>query len=398
MMMNKPVNKIEKLIEEFCPQGVEFRALGEVIKSLKTGLNPRKNFILNTDDAKNYYVTVRELGGIRIDFLDKTDKVNDEALGLINNRSNLEAGDILFSGTGTVGRTALIVENPKNWNIKEGVYTIKPDKNSIHSKFLLYYLNSIHAVGQYEKKIVGSPVISLPMKEFKKILIPIPPLTIQKEIVKILDNFTRLEAELEAELEARKKQYMYYREELLSFGDDVEFRTLGEVYKFKYGKGNTIPTVGGQYPVYGSNGVVGTHNEFNSENSPVIGHIGAYAGIVNWGHGKHYVTYNGVICKIIVDFVTPKYAYYQLLKQDFNSMAHSASQPFVSYDMLNKVLIPIPSLSKQKEIVAILDKFDVLVNDISAGLPSEIAARKKQYEYYRNQLLTFEPLEAQDAN
>jgi type I restriction enzyme S subunit len=121
------------LIEELCPQGVEFRALGEVIKSLKTGLNPRKNFILNTNDAENYYVTVRELGGICINFLDKTDKVNDEALKLINNRSNLEAGDILFSGTGTVGKTALIAEYPKNWNIKEGVYTIKPDKKSIHS-------------------------------------------------------------------------------------------------------------------------------------------------------------------------------------------------------------------------------------------------------------------------
>ena len=117
--------------------------------------------------------------------------------------------------------------------------------------------------------------------------------------------------------------------------DEVAFRALGEVYDFKYGKGNTIPTIGGQYPVYGSNGVVGTHNEFNSEDSPVIGHIGAYAGIVNWGYGKHYVTYNGVMCKIKADFVTPKYAYYQLLKQDFNSMAHSASQPFVSYGMLN---------------------------------------------------------------
>jgi len=200
---------------------VEFRALGEVIKSLKTGLNPRKNFILNTDDAKNYYVTVRELGGIRIDFLDKTDKVNDEALGLINNRSNLEAGDILFSGTGTVGRTALIVEDPKNWNIKEGVYTIKPDKNSIHSKFLLYYLNSIHAVGQYEKKIVGSPVISLPMKDFKKIQIPIPPLSKQKEIVAILDKFDALVNDistgLPAEIAARKKQYEYYRNQLLEF-------------------------------------------------------------------------------------------------------------------------------------------------------------------------------------
>jgi len=162
---------------------------------------------------------------IRINFLDKTDKVNDEALGLINNRSNLEAGDVLFSGTGTVGKTALIAEDPKNWNIKEGVYTIKPDKKSIHSKFLLYYLNSIHAVGQYEKKIVGSPVISLPMKEFKKLQIPIPPLSKQKELVAILDKFDALVNDistgLPAELKARRQQYEYYREQLLTFQEKI---------------------------------------------------------------------------------------------------------------------------------------------------------------------------------
>lgn len=75
----------------------------------------------------------------------------------------------------------------------------------------------------------------------------------------------------------------------------MEWKPLGKVYKFQYGKGNTIPTTGGKYPVYGSNGIVGTHSEFNSEDSPVIGHIGAYAGIVNWGKGKHFVTYNGII-------------------------------------------------------------------------------------------------------
>jgi len=153
--------------------------------------------------------------------------------------------------------------------------------------------------------------------------------------------------------------------------------------------GNTIPKIGGDYPVYGSNGIVGTHNEFNSEDSPVMGHIGAYAGIVNWGKGKHFVTYNGVICKLISDLVSPKYAYYQLLKQDFNSMAKNEAQPFVSYTELNKVLIPIPDPVEQARIVAILDKFDTLTTSIAEGLPREIELRQKQYEYYRNLLLTF---------
>lgn len=118
-------------------------------------------------------------------------------------------------------------------------------------------------------------------------------LAIQAKIVRILDTFTALTAALTAELTAeltdRKKQYNYYRDRLLTFEKgEVEWKTLGEVYKFQYGMGNTIPTLGGEYPVYGSNGIVGTHNEFNSEDSPVIGHIGAYAGIVNWGAGKHF--------------------------------------------------------------------------------------------------------------
>ena len=216
-------------------------------------------------------------------------------------------------------------------------------------------------------------------------------LAIQVEIVRILDAFTAMTAELTAELNMRKKQYNYYRDQLLSFeeGEGVKPMSIGDIYDFQYGKGNTIPTEGGQYPVYGSNGVVGTHHEFNSEDSPVIGHIGAYAGIVNWGKGKHFVTYNGVICKHKSNEVLPQFAYYILLAQDFGSKAKNPSQPFVSYDTLKEPVVLIPSLAKQKRIVAILDKFDALTNSITEGLPREIELRQKQYEYYRDLLLSF---------
>ncbi len=163
------MSNIDILIAQHCPNGVEFKELGEIIISLKTGLNPRKNFVLNTAKAMNYYVTVRELNGINVAFHDKTDRVNDEALKLINNRSNLEIGDVLFSGTGTIGRTALVQREPKNWNIKEGVYVIKPKKELIFSKFLLFFLNSGQAKQQIDNKIVGSPVRSIPMAELKKV-------------------------------------------------------------------------------------------------------------------------------------------------------------------------------------------------------------------------------------
>jgi len=125
------MNFLEKLLDGVT---VEWKALDEVIISLKTGLNPRQNFQLNTADAEGYYVTVREIQDGKVTFLDKTDRVNKRALELINNRSNLEAGDLLFSGTGTVGRTAVIEKKPHNWNIKEGVYAIKPNLSKIHSR------------------------------------------------------------------------------------------------------------------------------------------------------------------------------------------------------------------------------------------------------------------------
>jgi len=196
-------------------------ALNEIIISLKTGLNPRKNFKLNTPDARNYYVTVRELTGLDVVFVDKTDRVNDAALKLINNRSNLEVGDVLFSGTGTVGRTALVKEKPVHWNIKEGVYVIKPNQNIVNSKFLLFYLNTQHAKKQIKNKIVGSPVISIPMAELKKIIIPVPSTAKQEQTIAILDKFEALVSSisigLPAELNARRKQYEYYREKLLTF-------------------------------------------------------------------------------------------------------------------------------------------------------------------------------------
>ncbi|WP_298065208.1 restriction endonuclease subunit S [uncultured Acinetobacter sp.] len=311
----------------------------------------------------------------------------------LNEDKYCDKGDLLYAWSASFG--------PRIWEGDKVIYhyhiwKVVPDANMINKKFL-YYLLEWDTKALKAEHGTGSTMMHVGKGSIEKRLVPIPcpenpkkSLSIQAEIVRILDAFTAHTAELTAELTARKKQYNYYRDKLLSFEEgEVEWKTLGEVYKFQYGTGNTIPTVGGDYPVYGSNGIVGSHNEYNSEDSPVIGHIGAYAGIVNWGHGKHFVTYNGVICKHIDHEVNSRYAYYQLLKQDFNAMAKSASHPFISYAALNKVLIPIPSPQEQARIVAILDKFDALTNSITQGLPREIKLRQQQYEYYRDLLLSF---------
>lgn len=224
---------------------VEWKPLGEVLLSVKTGLNPRHFFTLNTENAKNYYITIRELRGGKIIPSDKTDKMNDEALKLCQKRSNLEVGDILFSGTGTIGEMAIIKEDPTNWNIKEGVYSLKPNLSIVTSGYICHILNSQEIKNKILNKSVGGTVKSIPMKELQQIQIPLPPLSVQQEIVRILDIFTQLEAELEAELDCRKRQYEYYRNALLSFDDlenrgynslinnKIQYKTLGEVAEYE---------------------------------------------------------------------------------------------------------------------------------------------------------------------
>jgi type I restriction enzyme S subunit len=204
---------------------VRWMMLGDVIISLNTGLNPRQFFRLNTDDAHNYYVTIREIQLNQIIVSEKTDRINDEAMRLCNNRSNLEVGDVLFSGTGTIGETAIIEENPINWNIKEGVYAIKPIQEIISSRFLMYLLKSQQIRTRYMKKAAGGIVKSVPMRDMRKLTVPVPPLAEQERIVAILDRFDALVNDitigLPAEIEARRKQNEYYRDKLLTFKEAV---------------------------------------------------------------------------------------------------------------------------------------------------------------------------------
>ena len=195
--------------------------LSDVLISLKTGLNPRKFFRLNTEDAKGYYVTVRELGNRQVKYWESKDKVNQDALNRINERANLGINDVLFSGTGTIGRVSLIEKEPKEWNVKEGIYILKPNVKIINPVFLMYLMKSNYMKRIYSDYIVGSPVASVPMRDLKNVKFDLPSMNEQEKIVKILDKFDNLCNNiiegLPAEIELRRKQYEYYRNKLLSF-------------------------------------------------------------------------------------------------------------------------------------------------------------------------------------
>lgn len=170
------------------PEEWEVRKLADVSLSLHTGLNPRKFFELNPDGATNFYVTIREMRDGEIVFTENTARINDEALKLCNNRSCLEAGDILFSGTGTIGESALLKETPKNWNIKEGIYSIKPKQDMVLPAMLYYVVSSHLFLSVARVKAVGTGVKSVPMRELLNVQFAKPPLPAQRAIVAYLDE------------------------------------------------------------------------------------------------------------------------------------------------------------------------------------------------------------------
>ena len=383
------MSKIEDLINKLCPNGVEFKPLNEIFKQFSgmTGVsnkwkeNGNCKFIDYMNAYKNLKIDVNRLESATVKKLEQ---------------NKLAKGDILLtSASETPDECAIssVIEE----DIADDVFMddhlfgirLKDEyKKYINTSYINYYMHTNSFRKDVFKAVRGVTRFYISIDTFMNIL------EVQHEIVHILDDFTLLSAELSAELKARQKQYEYYLHHLLDIKEGKEM-TIGDIYDFKYGTGNTIPEGGGEYPVYGSNGMVGYYSEYNSEDAPVIGHIGAYAGIVNWAKGKHFVTYNGVICKHKNMNVDKRYAYYILLTQDFIGEQKGA-QPFVSYDALKKPIVKIPELKEQQRIVNILDRFDKLCNDISEGLPAEIEARQKQYEYYRDKLLTFKELEVNE--
>lgn len=232
-----------------------------------------------------------------------------------------------------------------------------------------------------------------------RLRVPIPPLEVQREIVQVLDSFTELEAELEAgleaELEARRLQYAHYRSSLLS-GSRERVVPLGELLELKAGKFIAAAEISAErgdtnaYPCFGGNGIRGFVPTWSHEGDRVlIGRQGALSGNVRRANGRFYATEHAVVA-------TPREAldtswlFHALTSMDLNQYVSKGAQPGLAVSTINAVPIEVPTLQEQIEIGETLDKFDALVNDLSIGLPAELAARRKQYEYYRDKLLTFE--------
>jgi len=359
---------------------VEWKKLGEVVE-LKRGRVLSKTFL--QDNKGNYpvYSSQTALNGEigRISTYD----FNQEALTWTTDGAN--AGTVFYR-KGKFSITNVC-----------GLITID-DTNELNYKFLFYWL-SVEAQ-KYVYAGMGNP--KLMSNQVAKILIPLPPLSVQEEIVRILDKFTTLEAELEAELDCRKRQYEYYRNQLLSFDmlnkreqrlNNVNIKSLEEIVEIKRGRRLVRKELSGtgRYAVFqNSMTPLGYFDNSNVDGDSTFiisagaaGEIG-YSSVDFWAADDiYYFIPSTMVCS--------KYLYYFLLTKQsaIKGQVRRASVPRLAKSAFAKIQIPIPSLSEQHRIVSILDKFDTLVTSISEGLPKEIELRRKQYEYYREQLLSF---------
>ena len=264
------------------------------------------------------------------------------------------------------------------------------DKN-VEVKYVYYFLKCNEDYFQKIGSKMQMPQISTPDTE--KYLIPIPPLQIQQKIVDILDKFTKLTAELTAELTARKQQYEYYRDELLTFGDDVEWKELNEIAEIKRGVRLVRSQLfeDAEYPVYqNSMKPLGYYDQSNvSSNTAFVIGAGA-AGEIGYSFTDFWAADDCFYfeCSSVLQ---DRYLYHVLVNQKtyISSQVRRSSIPRLARIVLEKVRVPIPSIDKQAQIVEILDKFDALTNSITEGLPREIELRQQQYEYYRDLLLSF---------
>lgn len=402
------MNTLSKLLNELCPDGVEYKTIDSISSKISSGGTPKTN---NT----SYY-------GGNIPWL-RTQEVNFSEIsqtsmyitekGLENSSAKwIPRNCVIVAMYGaTVGKVAI---NKIPLTTNQACCNIKLNEKIASFKYVYYCLSNMY---DYIKSLGQGSQTNISAKIVKKIIIPIPPLPVQEEIVRILDNFTELTEELTAELTARKKQYEYYRN--LFFNVDFRhFKKLGDLCELKagatpkttikeYWENGTIPWM--------SSGEVNLKKVYKTEkcitlkgydncSTKLVPKESVIIALAGQGKTRGTVAMNMIplctnqsLCSLICGKeINPYYLYY-FLQTQYENLRYISSgdgnRGGLNLKMLSTYMVPSPPLEEQQRIVDILDRFDKLCNDISEGLPAEIEARQKQYEYYRDKLLTFKPLE-----
>ena len=389
------MSRIDELLAGHCPGGVEVRALGEIAELVRGNGMPRTMLTDSGVGAIHYgqiYTRYGAWATSTFSFVSPEDAVR---------LTKADPGDVIVTNTSEnledVGKAVAWLGDAQI--VTGGHATVI--KHQLEPKFLAYWFQSPSFYAQKKALATGTKVIDISARQLAKVLIPVPPSQIQQEIVRALDKFTQLEAELEAELEVRRRQFEHYRSKIVQnsqLGDALSLREIESRDIVKLGRGKVISKTDlaanpGDYPVYSSSGA----------NTGEFGRYGHYMfddERITWsvdGGGRffyrhpHRFSVTNVSGWMTIDpaVLRVKYLYYVLTVQwemqkfDYTRKAH----PSVIRDVYQ---VAIPALDEQDKVIAQLGAFDQLVNDLTSGLPAEIAARRKQYEYYRDKLLTFE--------
>ena len=385
------MNKLDELIKELCPNGVEYKELGEIVKSQR-GKTITKELIKDGD--------IPVISG-------------GQKPAYYHNESNRKGEVITVAGSGAYAGFVMYWDKPI---FVSDAFSIECDKSYLNIKYIYYFLQNNQMKIHSLKKGGGVPHVYF--KDMQKFLVPVPPLEVQNEIVRILDNFTALTAELTAELTARKKQYSWYRDYLLKFENKVKMVKIGDLFEFKnginkdkgsFGKGTPIINYVNVYKknkIYFEDlkGLVEASNDelvrygvkrgdvFFTRTSETIEEIGYTSVLLE---DIENCVFSGFLLRArpITDLLLPEYCAYCFSTSNIRNTIIKKStyttRALTNGTSLSQIEIPLPPLEVQKRIVEVLDNFEKICNDLNIGLPAEIEARQKQYEFYRNYLLTF---------
>ena len=363
-----------------CPNGVEFKTLGEVCEM-------KRGSTITANQAEDGDIPVIAGG---------------QKPAYFHNQSNREGKNITVAGSGAYAGYVAYWEQPI---FVSDAFTVTPKETFLDIKFVYYYLTNIQDKIYHTKK--GSGVPHVHPSSIADFEIPLPPLEIQKKIVECLDKFSALAAELQAELQLRRKQYEYYRTQLLTPHSDCnsatksddaqwEWKTLGEVCEMKAGihinAADIRDAIDSEYlyPCFGGNGIRGYVKSYSIIGEyPIIGRQGALCGCVNYAQDKFYATEHAVVVKPYKGY-SSRYLFHMLTFADLNQYKSQGAQPGLAVGNLKTLKYAFPPLAEQARIVAILDKFEKLITSMEEGIPAEQIRQQKRYEHFRDLLLAFD--------
>lgn len=410
------MSKLEELIEQYCPDGVEYVRLGDVM-SIQRGASPRpiQNYL--TDDE--YGIPWIKIGDVSIEskYITSTkERVTKE--GAAKSRF-LKKGSFILSNSMSFGRPYIL---EIDGCIHDGWISMCDFEKHLLPDFLYYLLRSSVVQDFWISKAnSGGAVTNLNSDIVRSTLIPVPPLPVQEEIVRVLDTFTELQAELQAELQKRKQQYNYYLDNLLNFkninrgGQEIKWMKMSEVASFTYGYTSKAQDSGNVRYIRITD--ITDKGQLNPKNGKyislaedvrpyllqkgdlIMARTGATYGKTLYYNEDYPSAYASFLIKITLNqSVDSKYYWHftrsSIYWEQANRLVGGGAQPQFNTGAISQVKIPLPSIEEQQRIADILDRFDTLTNDLTSGLPAEMEKRRQQYEFYRDKLLTFKRKEA----